>query len=50
MAGCLLPPGTQLSCHDAESKARGITAVVVLSQAVCLDFDKERTQRSPGLA
>lgn len=50
MAGCLLPPGIQLSSHDAKSKARGITAAVVLSRAVCLDFDKEHTQSSSGLA
>lgn len=28
MAGCLLPPGTQLSCHDADPKAQAITAAV----------------------
>lgn len=50
MAGCLLPPGIQLSRQDAELKARGITEAAVLSQVVCLDFDKEHTQSSPGLA
>jgi len=49
MAGRLLLPGTQLSCRDAELKARAIAAAVVLSRAVCLGFDKEHTQSNPGL-
>lgn len=45
-----VPSRYQLSRRDAELKARAIAVAVVLSRTVCLGFDKEHTQRNPGLA